>query len=192
MFVFLILGAFLAGSSAQTGRNSILQPSPTAIFSISDVLQRHALWLSSNGRDGARADLRGMNLEGAEGGHGEVLVGRFVLAGVDLRQADLRETKLRNIDFTGANLEDVRFDRSNLRWGVLANADLQRANFTGANLQSADLKGADLNQVNFTATDLTGADLAGARCVTRMQLAPAIVDDQTKLPAFQDCAAQRN
>ena len=192
MFVFLVLGALLAGSSAQTVRNRILQPSPTAIFSISDVLQRHALWFSSNGRDGARADLRGMNLEGAEGGHGEVLVGRFVLAGVDLRQADLRETKLRNIDFTGANLEDVRFERSNLRWGVLANADLQRANFTGANLQSADLKGADLNQVNFTATDLTGADLAGARCVTRMQLAPAIVDDQTKLPAFQDCAAQRN
>src|SRR5215471_7163172 len=192
MFVFLVLGALLAGSSAQTGRNSILQPSQTAIFSMSDVLQRHALWLSSNGKDGARADLRGMNLEGAEGGRGEVLVGRVVLAGVDLRQADLRETKLRNIDFTGANLEDVWFERSNLRWGVLANADLQRANFTGANLQSADLKGADLNQVNFIATDLTGADLAGARCVTRMQLAPAIINDQTKLPAFQDCAAQRN
>ena len=195
MFVFLVLSAFLAGSSPQTARNRILQPSQTlqtAIFSISDVLQRHALWLSSNGKDGARADLRGMNLEVAGGGYGAVLVGRVVLAGVDLRQADLRETKLRNIDFTGANLEDVRFDRSNLRWGVLANAELRGANFTGANLQSADLKGADLNHVNFTATDLTGADLAGARCVTRMQLAPAIVDDQTKLPAFQDCAAQRN
>ena len=109
MFVFLVLSVFLAGSSAQTVRT------PTAIFSISDVLERHALWLSSNGTQGARADLRGMNLEGAEGGHGEVLVGRVVLGGVDLRQADLRETKLRNIDFTGANLEDVRFDGSNLR-----------------------------------------------------------------------------
>ena len=192
MFVFLILSVFLAGFSPQTVRNRILQPSPTAIFSITDVLQRHALWLSSNGTEGARADLRGMNLEGAEGGHGEVLVGRVVLAGVDLRQADLRDTKLRDIDFTGANLEDVRFDRSNLRWGVLANAYLRRANFTGANLQSADLKGADLNQVNFTATDLTGADLTGARCLTQMQLATAIVDDQTKLPGFQDCAVQGN
>jgi uncharacterized protein YjbI with pentapeptide repeats len=192
MFVFLILSVFLAGPSAQTVRDRILQRSPTAIFSITEVLESHALWLRSNGRDGARANLRGMNLEGAEGGHGEVLVGRVVLAGVDLRQADLRETKLRSIDWTGANLEDVRFDRSNLRWGVLANADLGHANFTGANLQSADLKGADLDQVNFTATDLTGADLTGARCVTAMQLAPAIVDDQTKLPAFQDCRAQRN
>jgi uncharacterized protein YjbI with pentapeptide repeats len=192
MFVFLILSVFLAGFSPQTVRNRILQPSPTAIFSITEVLQRHALWLSSNGKDGARADLRGMNLEAPVGGYGEVLVGRVVLAGVDLRQADLRETKLRNIDFTGADLQDVRFDRSNLRWGVLANADLRRANFTGANLQSADLKGADLDQVNFTATDLTGTDLTGARCVTRMQLGTAIVDDQTKLPAFQDCAPQRN
>ena len=192
MFVFLVLSAFLAQSSAQTVRNRILQPSPTGIFSITDVLQKHALWLSSNGTKGARADLRGTNLEVAGGGYGAVLVGRVVLAGVDLRQADLRDTKLRDIDFTGANLEDVRFDRSNLRWGVLANAYLRRANFTGANLQSADLKGADLNQVNFTATDLTGADLAGARCVTRMQLAAAIVDEQTKLPAFQDCAAPRN
>lgn len=186
MFVFLILGVFLAGPFPQTGRT------PTAIFSISDILQRHALWLSSNGTDGARADLRGMNLEGAEGGHGEVLVGRVVLAGVDLRQADLRETKLRNIDFTGADLEDARFDRSNVRWGLLEKADLRGANFTGANLQAADLKGADLNQANLTQTDLTGADLTGARCVTRMQLGAAIVDEQTKLPAFQNCAAERN
>jgi uncharacterized protein YjbI with pentapeptide repeats len=191
MFVFLILGVFLSGSSAQTVRNRIPQ-TPTAIFSINDVLQRRALWLSSNGTDGARADLRGMNLEGADGAHGEVLVGRVVLAGVDLRQADLRDTKLRNIDFTGANLEDVRFDRSNVRWGLLENADLSGANFSGANLQAADLKGADLNHVNFTQADLTGADLTGARCVTQTQLAAAIVDAQTKLPAFQNCAAQRN
>ena len=32
------------------------------------------------------------------------------MGGVDLRQADLCETKLQNIDFTGANLEDVRFE----------------------------------------------------------------------------------
>ena len=191
MFV-LILSVILAGLPIQTSRAVAVRNSPTAIFSLGDVLQKHALWLSSNGTAGARADLRGMNLEGAEGGHGEVLAGRVVLTGVDLRQADLRDMKMRNVDLTGANLQDARLDQSNLRWGVLANADLRRANFSRANLQAADLRGADLDQANFAQADLSGADLTSARCVTQMQLAAAIVDEQTKLPAFQDCGAQRN
>jgi len=45
MFVFLILGVLLAGSSAHTVRDRNLQRSPTAIFSITEVLQSHAPWL---------------------------------------------------------------------------------------------------------------------------------------------------
>src|SRR3954451_6478898 len=113
--VLQLLITVLLALPTQTAR-SLPAPSspPSAIFTIADVLQKHALWLSSNGAQGARADLRGMNLEGAEGGRGEVLVGRVVLTRVDLRQADFRGTKLRNVDFTGAKLEDARFDQANL------------------------------------------------------------------------------
>src|SRR3954471_9185102 len=75
-----------------------------AVFTMSDVLQKHALWLRTNGVQGVKADLRGINLEGARGKRGEVgevLAGRVVLTGVDLRQADFRDAKLRNVDFTG-------------------------------------------------------------------------------------------
>ncbi len=113
--IVLILSIVLAGLPIQTSRTVALRNSSTAIFSLTDVLQKHALWLSSNGMDGVRADLRGMNLEGADGGHGEVLVGRVVLTGADLRQADLRDMKLRNVDLTGANLQDARLDQSNIR-----------------------------------------------------------------------------
>lgn len=141
------------------------------------------------GRKGGSA---GSNLEGAEGGRGDVLVGRVVLTGVDLRQADFRAAKLRNVDFTGANLQDVRFEQANLRWAVLANADLGRASFAGANLQSVNLQGANLTQVNFMGADLSGADLTGARCVAKAQLAAAMTDDDTKFPAFEDCGSQRD
>jgi uncharacterized protein YjbI with pentapeptide repeats len=173
-------------------QRQLLPSPPSAIFSMADVLEKHALWLRTSGTQGMKADLRGTNLEGAEGGRGEVLVGRVVLTGVDLRQADFRDAKLRNVDFTRANLEDTRFDQANLRWAVLANANLRRASFAGANLQSADLRGADLNQVNFAQADLSGADLIGARCVSRPQLAAAVIDTETKLPSFEDCSPQRN
>jgi uncharacterized protein YjbI with pentapeptide repeats len=159
---------------------------------LGDVLQQHELWLRTNGTQGAKADLHGMNLEAAEGQTGEVLVGRLVLTGVDLRQADFRGSKLRNVDFTGANLEDARFDQANLRWAVMENAALRRTSFAGANLQSANLKGANLNQVNFTAADLSGADLTGAQCLSKTQLAVAVIDNDTNLPAFEDCGPLRN
>ncbi len=167
-------------------RQQLLSP-PSAVLAMADVLQQHALWLRTNGVQGAKADLRGANLEGVMGQAGQVLVGGVVLKGVDLRQADFSDAKLRNVDFTRANLEDTRFDAANLRWAVLANANLRRASFASANLQSADLKGADLNQVNFTMSDLSGADLTGARCVRRTQLAAAVTDAETKLPTFEDC-----
>src|SRR5438132_10834949 len=177
MFSTPIFGLCVAMLLMTAGVSSgqVLRRSAAAVFSIDEVLQKHALWLQSNGIEGAKADLRGMSLEGAGLQQTEVLVGRIALNGVDLRQADFRTTKLRNVDFTGANLQDARFDQANLRWAILENADLRRANFTGANLQSVDFKGANLDQVNFVQADLGGADLTGARCLSRQQLAAAIL-----------------
>lgn len=190
MVVSLFIALFFS-AVPQTSRISLPAATPSAIFTMNDVLQQHALWLQTAGRQGARADLRGMNLEGAEGGRGTVLIGRVVLTNVDLRQADFRGAKLRNVDFTDANLENTRFDQANLRWATLANAALGGANFAGANLEAANLRGANLNQANLQEADLRGADLTGARCFSRTQLDSAVIDGDTKLPAFENCPAQR-
>ena len=52
------------------------------------ILQRHANWIQSNGKDGERADLRGADLCRA-----------------DLRGADLRGADLSGADLSGADLD---------------------------------------------------------------------------------------
>ena len=81
---------------------------------LKEILERHRKWL--NDEDGGeRANLRGVNLRGAD-------LREANLRGADLRGADLREANLRGADLRGDNLRG---------------ADLR-----GANLRGADLRGA--------------------------------------------------
>ena len=81
---------------------------------LKEILERHRKWL--NDEDGGeRANLRGVNLRGAD-------LREANLRGADLRGADLREANLRGADLRGVNLRG---------------ADLR-----GANLRGADLRGA--------------------------------------------------
>jgi uncharacterized protein YjbI with pentapeptide repeats len=187
-YALMLLAIFIVlwQTSGQAERNA-----PSTPFGMTEVIEKHAEWLESNGTRGARADLREISLEGTVNrATGDALLGGMVLRGVDLRQADFRAALMRNIDLSGANLQDTRFDQANLRWAILSNADLRRANFTGANLQEVDLRAANLAQAVFNKADLSGADLTGARCVTMLQLLGAITDGRTKLPTFEDCAPQ--
>ena len=73
---------------------------------------------------------------------------------------------------------------------------LRRADFSGANMAGADLRGADAQHARFVGVnlrdasldraDLRGADLTGARNLTVEQLRMAILDADTKLPAYID------
>lgn len=75
---------------------------------------------------------------------------------------------------------------------------LRRADFSGADMTGADLRGADarhamlvgvdLQGASLDRTDLRGADLTGARNLTLEQLRSAILDADTKLPAYIDPA----
>src|SRR2546425_9323856 len=103
-YVLQLIGIIVFFCGTGHAQRQLLQHSPSAVFTMADVLQKHALWLRSNGVEGVKADLHGMSLEGADGQRGEVLVGRIVLTGADLRYADFRDAKLRSVDFTGAKL----------------------------------------------------------------------------------------
>ena len=76
---------------------------------------------------------------------------------------DLSRTFIRRTDLSGANLEGAN----------LSYADSKNANFRGANFKDAILDG----------TVLIGADLSDVRNLTREQLAKAVIDETTILPA---------
>jgi uncharacterized protein YjbI with pentapeptide repeats len=83
---------------------------------------------------------------------------------------DLHGAFIRRTDLSGANLADASF----------SGADCTGVNFRGANFRGTVLKG----------TILRGADLTEARNLTWKQLAEAVIDDTTVLPAYlHDSAA---
>jgi len=70
-----------------------------------------------------------------------------------------------------------------LRRTDLSNANLERANLARADFSNASLRGANFKDANLEGTVLKGADLTDARNLTLSQLAKAIVDETTTLPA---------
>lgn len=93
---------------------------------------------------------------------------RVFLTGSDLRQADLR----------GLDLSLSALAAADLRGADLRQADLTRAGFYRADLQGAWLRGATLTGTGFLGTDLS--QVAG---LTAEQLADALIDATTALPA---------
>ncbi|WP_375465037.1 pentapeptide repeat-containing protein [uncultured Methylobacterium sp.] len=71
--------------------------------------------------------------------------------------------------------------RTNWSGTKLRRADLSRADASGAQFRDADFLGARL-----VGTILRGADLTGALNLTVEQLAHAIIDESTQLPASID------
>jgi uncharacterized protein YjbI with pentapeptide repeats len=74
------------------------------------------------------------------------------LAGVDLREAQMRRVLLPGADLAGADL----------RGADLSGADLMEADLRGARLCGADLRGANLMGADLEGADLEGADLEDA------------------------------
>ena len=79
------------------------------------------------------------------------------------------------------NLEGAFIRRTNLSDADLSGANLSRVDASGALFRNSDFRGARL-----IGTILRGADLTGARNLTLAQLAEAVIDDQTQLPAYID------
>ena len=79
----------------------------------------------------------------------------------------LRNTALRETDFSGADLEDIDLTNADLTGAFLSNANLTGAllfdaNLTDAILSDANLTDADLRNADLTDADLSGADLTNA------------------------------
>jgi uncharacterized protein YjbI with pentapeptide repeats len=101
------------------------------------IIDDHAVWLATEGREGTRADLSQGKIEGRS------------IAGANLARALLVEANLEGSDLQSANLDGADLSRAVLRNASLVHASLREVRFVGARLEGA----------NFVGADLTGADL---------------------------------
>ena len=109
---------------------------------LDEILSLHKEWLETFGKKGAKANLRGADLECA-----------------NLRYANLRGADLEGADLSGANLSYADLSGANLSYADLRYADLRGANLSGADLSKVNLRYADLRGANLRGANLEGADL---------------------------------
>jgi len=81
---------------------------------------------------------------------------------IDLEDAKLRYTNLRNADFSNTNLRNADLRFADLFNANLKNANLEYANLENTNLKNADLEFADLFNANLKNADLKNANLNNA------------------------------
>lgn len=93
---------------------------------------------------------------------------------------EYNKQSLIGVDFSGHDLTDSSFVKTNLRNSNLSHANLQGVSFFGANLDSVNLEGANLTNATLdtariTRANLTNAILEGAFAVNT-KFAGAIID----------------
>jgi len=114
------------------------------------------------------------------------------LRDLDIRFLNLKEDYLKHADFahanlTGVNLKEANLENANFTKAILAGADLKEANLenadlTDANLQGANLKEANVEKTTFQNADLTDADIHEAEGLTLSQLLACKSLHNAKLP----------
>jgi uncharacterized protein YjbI with pentapeptide repeats len=130
-------------------------PAGTAPEDLTDLLRNHGIWAATDGAQGERADLSGMNL-----------------AGRAFWRGDLRRALLDGANLAGANLDHADLRGASLQGAKLSSASLWEVKLAGADLRDADLRDAKLDHADLRGADLTGADMTGA------SLKSALLDDK--------------
>lgn len=122
---------------------------------LQEIIAQHGLWLSSDGKEGRRANLEGADMRQAD------------LSGADLSRAIMKEARLERAELSGAVLRETdltgaKLDYSQMRKTDLTRARLPRANLSRAVLEKATLSGADLSSSIANYADFSDANLDGA------------------------------
>ena len=110
--------------------------------------------------------------------------GRINLAGINLRRADLKESRLScrfngiGPDFTGANLSWADFEDAQLFNSKLDRTNLFRTSFRRANLQNSSFLEVKMAGTILDSADLSKANLTGVK-MPQMSLANAILSYAT-------------
>lgn len=133
--------------------------------SLKRELEKHELWLKSNGKQGKifsaiDEDLRKLNLSKAN-----LIKADFSgsnLSGSNLSEANLSETNLIGTNLSGSDLYEAIFIGANLIKADLRDVDLFGAKLLGANLSEANLSGADLSDADLRGVQALGTNFSSA------------------------------
>jgi uncharacterized protein YjbI with pentapeptide repeats len=121
-------------------------------------------------------------------------LGVLSLHGSCLSYANFRRSKLKQIDWSAADLRGIDLSETNLSRSDLQSADLRgaalnsvmmfMATLDGANLQGADLSGSSLDMTTLAQAHLQGANLCGTYLrgidLSEVHLTGAYFDDKTR------------
>ena len=128
-----------------------------------------------------RAQFKGTNLylaDLSEANLAEANLENTILDGANMYATNLRKTILAGAYLRVANPFDIDEDGTRFVPTKLIGAQLVEANLIGAHIEYADFRWSNLEKANLSGTDLTFAE-----GLTRVQLASAITNQETKLPA---------
>lgn len=98
-------------------------------------------------------------------------LGGHFFPGIDLRAADLRDSRWGTSSLAGAYLQCADLSGADLRHTNLTGADLRGANLTGAKLQRANVTGADFEGATLTGVSMNG--VIGSAGLIQAAAAPA-------------------
>ena len=82
----------------------------------------------------------------------------------------LGEDALREIEFTGAQIDGQKFKKMNLRNMKLQGATITNTQFVRCSLENANLEGATCGKASFKNTDMTGANLENMKTVSNVDM----------------------
>jgi hypothetical protein len=132
---------------------------------IPGMLEKHTLWVETEGKEGVCADFSWWNLSSANLQNANLQSAnlRYTnLQDANLQDANLQGVNLRNANLQDANLQDANLLYANLRYTNLQDANLQKADLQNAHLQNAYLHSVDLQHANLQNADLQDAYLQDA------------------------------
>jgi uncharacterized protein YjbI with pentapeptide repeats len=124
------------------------------------ILENHRKWVESDGKEGEKADLRNLDLQGANLSYANLEKANMPIA--DLQEAILLEANLQKATLVRTNLQKATLVRTNLQKALLLSANLQKANLFEANLQKADLSKANLQEASLSGANLQEGSLEKA------------------------------
>ena len=157
---------------------------------VSNAIQCHEQWVKSQGKDGAKMDLRNHVLTNIELTHFEldeaelrnanlseanIICGsldKACLSGckidgayfyASLKKANLQKVHGENVSFNADDCCEAGFSNAILPKSDFTYAKLKKASFDGADLTEAKFEGADLESANFFNANLKNANFIGVQ-----------------------------
>ena len=165
---------------------------------ISELCIAHAMWVTSNGRQGSqfklfhsilcRYDFSGQNLACARMELCDLRFTKFInatlnniwLYSCDLALADLTKANAAQASFLSSNCEKANFSGAMLEGACFMNAKLDQCDFRNARLSRADFDQAELSNISFDGAIMNGTNLATSYYLSQSKTGRITFDTKTK------------